>query len=139
MSFENESMDVLWSGERKSLTSQATGGRLASAHYKLTRSYLIFEAGLMSTNEERVPLWALGDVDLKQSMSQKARGVGDLKIRVLNDFMTDRDSVLLESIADPKTVRDLIDRETGLARAEVRRPVFCCVRSNSGTRGAKDR
>lgn len=121
MTSGDQNADVLWSGERKTLTSQATGGKVTSARYKITTEFLVFEAGLMSTTEERVPLWALGDADLKQSMTQKARGLGDITIRVLNNYLTNRDRVTLESIADPKAVRDLLDREIARTRAEHRR------------------
>lgn len=113
-----EQREVLWEGQRNSLTAQATGGRVVSSRYKLTAEYLVFEAGLLSTAEERVPLWSLGDVDLTQNMSQKVRGLGDIKIRVLNNYLTGRDFVVLESIPDPKDVRDLIDREVTRSKAE---------------------
>lgn len=113
-----EQSGVLWEGQRNSLTAQATGGRVVLSRYKLTADYLVFEAGLLSTAEERVPLWSLGDVDLTQTMSQKVRGLGDIKIRVLNNYLTGRDFVVLESIPDPKDVRDLIDREVKRSKAQ---------------------
>ena len=110
---------VLWQSERKALPSHAAGGgRPATARYKLTRSFLIFEAGLLSTREERVPVWALGAIDLRQSIPQTLRGVGDLRIRVLSNFATSRNWVTLESIEDPTRVRNTLDREIKRARLE---------------------
>ena len=110
--------DVLWSAARKTMTPAAPGGRVATARYRLTKSHLIFEAGLMSTTEERVPLWALGEIDVEQSMTQKARNVGAISIRLLQRHHTGRDTVKLEGVSDPKRVRDLIERHAQEARAE---------------------
>jgi hypothetical protein len=63
----------MWEGERKSLSSAATGGRMVSARYRITKEYIYFDAGLISSRSEQVPLWAVRDVDVKQSLAQKAR------------------------------------------------------------------
>jgi hypothetical protein len=98
------------------MTSAAAGGRLTSGSYKLTRQQLYFEAGLMSSKGEQIPLWAVRDVDIAQSMSQKARGVGDVTVRCLHDEYTGRAIVRLESVDDPHRVRDLINDAAAVAR-----------------------
>ena len=107
---------VLWSGERRDLTAAASRGRIATARYKITEDRLILEAGLLSSSEEYVPMWAVRDLDLKQSVAQRARGVGDVRVRLEHNDYTGKPEVVLESITDPKMVRDMIDRLAHSAR-----------------------
>lgn len=113
--------DTVWEGERKSLTAAATGGRMVTARYRMTREYVYFEAGLLGSKSEQVPLWAVRDVDVKQSLTQKTRGVGDVVVRVQHDDYTGRSEVSLESIQDPRSVRDLINSHAQTARLEYQR------------------
>lgn len=113
--------DSLWEGERKSLTAAATGGRVITGRYRITREYIYFDAGLVSTKSEQVPLWAVRDVDVKQSLTQKARKVGDVVVRVQHDDYTGRYEVVLESIEEPRAVRDLINSHAQPARLEHQR------------------
>jgi hypothetical protein len=113
--------DSLWEGERQSLTAVATGGKVVSARYRITKEYIYFDAGLLSNRSEQVPLWALRDVDVKQSLTQKARGVGDVVVRVQHDDYTGRSEVVLASVADPKSVRDLLNAHAQPARLEHQR------------------
>lgn len=111
--------DSLWEGERKTMTGSATG--MVRARYRMTAEYLYFDAGLVSNKSEQIPLWAVRDVDVKQSMTQKARNVGDVIVRCQHDDYTGRPQVTCESIEDPKSVRDLINQHAGQARLEHQR------------------
>ncbi len=100
---------VLWEGQRESITSSATQGRITSAKYRLTEDAVQFEAGLLSTRAETIPVWLIIDVDLTQSITQKARSVGDLTLRLgeaAEQF--GQRKLVLESIRDARMVRDLI-------------------------------
>jgi Bacterial PH domain/Short C-terminal domain len=112
------SMVVLWEGQRESLTAVATAGKMVSARYKLTEDAIHFEAGLLSTKAETVPLWAVVDVDLKQSITQRARGVGDLFIRVDQSAAQryGQAAIVFESIKDPKAVRDIVANQANKVR-----------------------
>lgn len=99
---------VLWEGEKHSLTSAATGGKMATARYKITAERIIFEAGMLSSSEEFVPMWAVRDMDLKQSMTQKARNLGDVIVRIEHNDYTGSPEVVLSSISDPKAVRNML-------------------------------
>lgn len=100
---------VLWEGQRESLTSTATQGRLASSKYRITEDAIHFEAGLLSTRAEMVPIWLVVDVDLTQSMTQKARSLGDLTLNLGADAARfGQKTLVLESVRDPRSVRDLI-------------------------------
>ena len=108
--------DLLWEGEAKDLTSAATGGRVVRKRYRITREFIFEDSGLLGSKEEQIPMWAVRDVDVKQSMIQKARGVGDVSVRVeANDF-TGKKAVVLEDIETPKDVRNLINEHSRLAR-----------------------
>jgi hypothetical protein len=64
-----------------------------------------------------VPLWATLDVDIKQSLTQRARGVSDLVIRLdPAGHKYGQAQVVLKSIRDAVAVRDLIARQANAAR-----------------------
>lgn len=107
---------TLWEGTSQSLAGAATGGKIG-ARYRVAQWHLYFETGLITTNSQQVPLNAVRDVDVKQSMTQKARGVGDVVVHV----NTQPQPVVMESIKDPKQVRDIINRAAGEARAHYQR------------------
>ncbi|MFJ3035569.1 DUF2510 domain-containing protein [Curtobacterium pusillum] len=64
--------DVLWSAVGRPIT-QIGGGR-----YTLTPEYLHFESGALRTNAQQIRTHEIHDVDAKQSMTQKARGLGTI-------------------------------------------------------------
>lgn len=107
---------VLWEGVSKTMAAVASKGRVAAERYVVTPDEIRFTTGTLSTREERVPMWAVRDIDLKQSMSQKARRVGDLHIRVEHSDYTARQHVTLSAIEDPHTVRGIIDQAAAAAR-----------------------
>ena len=108
--------EVLWEGESKDLTSVATGGRVVKKRYKITREFIFEDAGIIGSKEEQIPLWAVRDVDVKQSILQKTRNVGDVSIRVETNDYTGKQAIVLESIETPKEVRNLINEHSRLAR-----------------------
>lgn len=108
--------ETLWEGESKDLTSVATGGRVVKKRYKITREFIFEDAGIIGSKEEQIPLWAVRDVDVKQSILQKTRNVGDVSIRVETNDYTGKKAVVLESIETPKEVRNLINEHSRLAR-----------------------
>lgn len=108
----------VWQGDTKDISSVASGGRLASARYRLTTRMLYFEYGVVSTTSEQVPLWAIRDVDLRQSMTQKLRGVGNVVVHLEHSDYTGRPDVMLENVEQPQQVRDLINQHAQHARLE---------------------
>jgi hypothetical protein len=101
--------ELLWEGEAKSITAAATGGKVVSLRYRVTTEFVYVNAGILSSKEEQVPLWAIRDVDVSQSIIQKARGVGDLRIRLEANDYTGKPEFTLENIENPKQLRDLIN------------------------------
>ena len=108
---------VLWSGQSEDLTSMATGGRMTTAAYRVTRTTLHFEAGTLSKTSENIPLWAVLDIDMHQSLTQRARGVADLNVRLdPSGYRYGQTNVTLKSVRDAAQVRDLITRLAHEAR-----------------------
>jgi len=108
--------DLLWEGETKDLTSAATGGKVVKKRYKITTEYIYEDAGILGSREEQIPLWAVRDIDVKQSIIQKARNVGDVVVRVEANDYTGKPIIILESIETPKEVRDLLNSHSKSAR-----------------------
>jgi len=111
---------VIWEGYRNNITAMASSGKVVGAKYRVTEDGLYFEGGILTSREELIPLWAVVDIDLQQSITQKARGVGDCLVHLdTGRFRYGQNQVVLESISDPKAVRDLISRYANLRRAEM--------------------
>ncbi|WP_199536751.1 PH domain-containing protein [Spongiactinospora gelatinilytica] len=104
---------VIWEGVSASLTSAATGGRVAP-RYRLTTHHLYFERGLLKTDAQQVPIHEIVDIDVKQSLTQKARGVGDVIVHVQRP--TGPEKVTLESVHDPRAVQQAINAAAHQAR-----------------------
>jgi Bacterial membrane flanked domain. len=100
------------------MANLATGGRVISASYRITGDALHFASGVVSSREEMVPLWAVRDVDLVQTIAQKARGVADLHLKI--DPMAGvfgQAAVILRSIRDARAVRNLLLQQANAVRA----------------------
>lgn len=112
------SQAVLWEGSSSDLTNMATGGRVVKAAYRVTEDAVQFASGLLSSKEEAVPLWAVRDIDLAQGMAQKARGVGDLTIKLDAQAAANygQKALVLKAIKDPKNVRSIILTQANTVR-----------------------
>lgn len=115
---QNEDETAIWEGSSRNMTSAASGGRLASCRYRLTNKYLYFDAGLISTTSEQIPLWAIRDIDVKQYLMQKMRGVADVIIHVQHSDYTGRDKVELRDIEGAADVRDQLNKYANRERRE---------------------
>lgn len=114
------STNVLWEGGSEDLMSLATGGRLQTAAYRLTEDALHFEAGTLSKVAENIPLWVIVDVDMKQSLTQRVRSVGDLHFRIDSESQQyGQKAVAIRSVKDPERVRDLIVRQANHVRIQM--------------------
>lgn len=111
------STQVLWEGASSNFANMASGGHVTSASYKLTEDAIKFSSGIVSSREETVPLWAVRDVDFAQSVTQRARGVADLTLKMDPAAGVYGDTVLLlKAIRDTKAVRDQILRQANEVR-----------------------
>jgi hypothetical protein len=104
--------DEVWAATGKPLTGIGAG------RYKLTRFYLFFEKGMLRTNAQQVPVAALLDIDVRQSMSQKARGVGDIVVHIQRS--TGVEIVTLEDIPNFREGQRALNEVSAAARAHIR-------------------
>ena len=110
------SAELLWEGETKDLTSAATGGKVVKKRYRITTEYIYEDSGILGSREEQIPLWAERDIDVNQSMIQKARNVGNVRVRVEPNEYTGKKEITLESIETPREVRNLLNDHSRSAR-----------------------
>lgn len=107
---------TIWEGESQNLTAQATGGRF-TLHYRLTTHYLYFEkGGIAGTTQEQVPLINVQDVDVRQTLVQKTRKVGNVMVHIIRQNGV-HETAVLDSVPDPVMVRDLINQTVHHVRA----------------------
>jgi len=104
--------ETLWEGESKNVKNVASGGRVVQARYRVTSRALYWSRGVLTTNSEQIPLWAVRDIDVKQNLLQKRRGVGDVRVWCQHDDYTGRAWVRLESVEKPHEVRDLLNQHS---------------------------
>ncbi|WP_368077775.1 PH domain-containing protein [Rhodococcus aetherivorans] len=100
--------DVLWAAKGQPITGIG-GGR-----FRLTASTLFFERGTLTTNAQQVPTHQLFDIDMRQSLTQKARGVGDVLVHVHRPSGVE--VAVLPDIPHPREAVTIINRVAHEAR-----------------------
>lgn len=111
---KDDDPNVIWQSQSQTLTSAATGGRAVKGRYRLTSEFLYFERGVLRTDAQQVPIVAIVDVDLRQSMTQKARAVGDILVHIQRGASIE--VVTMESIPQPKEAQRIINEHARAAR-----------------------
>lgn len=104
---------VIWEGQKNDLTNLASSGKLVGGHYQVTDRYLIISSGLLSSTTEQIPLYCVANMQVKQSIVQKARSVGDVIFALDEELSGTR---TFESIADPKGLITLLNPHVKAAR-----------------------
>lgn len=79
--YENDP-NTLWMGEGGNTAARKTG--VGTTFYRLTKDRLWIESGMLGSKSENVPLWAVKDVDVRQSMFQSGGEIGDV-VLILED------------------------------------------------------
>lgn len=64
--------NTLWFGESKNPTG------ISKAFYRVTNDRVWIDSGVLGVKSEHVPLWAVKDIDVRQSMLQRGKDVGDV-------------------------------------------------------------
>ena len=111
--------NTVWVGERKSAGTSAIG--VSTTRYRITKDKIYVESGLMSSVSEQVPLWAVIDVDVRQSVLQRPKNIGDVAVMIdvaQYPGHSGSSELLLDNIEDPFTVRDLLNEHVSEARAK---------------------
>jgi hypothetical protein len=104
---------TLWAARGQRL-SGLSGGR-----YRLTAEILYFEIGALSLKGQQIATHEIVDVDVAQTMTQKARGLGDIILTAHR--ITGSERVVLSDIADFRGGAETINRvvrDAKRARAE---------------------
>jgi hypothetical protein len=104
---------TLWAARGQRL-SGLSGGR-----YRLTSEILYFEIGALSLKGQQIATHEIVDVDVSQTMTQKARGLGDIILTAHR--ITGSERVVLSDIADFRGGAETINRvvrDAKRARAE---------------------
>ncbi len=97
---------VLWDGDSQTITAKATSGRVAE-HYSLTTEHLSIQTGILSRQAHQIRLADIADVDLKQSLAQRAMGTGDITLTVEREHGAP-EKLTLSSVPEPRKIRDMI-------------------------------
>ena len=94
---------------------------MSTTRYRITRDKIYVESGLMSSVSEQVPLWAVLDVDVRQTVLQRPKNIGDVAVMIDTAQYPGHaggSELLLDNIEDPFTVRDLLNQHVSEARAK---------------------
>ncbi|MBP7973032.1 MAG: PH domain-containing protein [Candidatus Nanopelagicales bacterium] len=123
--YENDP-NTLWMGESRTTTTKLTG--MSSAFYRLTKDRVWIDSGVFGSKSENVPLWAVKDVDVRQSMFQSGTEIGDVVLILEDASLANKDAdffnlgnftgqasggaragqVVLDNIEGPHALRDLL-------------------------------
>lgn len=103
--------EAVWQSTGRPLTGIGAG------RYRLTHHYLFFEKGALRTDSQQVPISAVVDVDVRQSMSQKARGVFTVLVHIQR--AQGIEIVTMDDIPDGREAQRLINDTAHQARLAI--------------------
>lgn len=66
----------VWFGESKNPTG------ISKAFYRVTTDRVWIDSGVLGVRSEHVPLWAVKDIDVTQSMLQRGKDIGDVILKL---------------------------------------------------------
>jgi len=105
--------EALWQSVGRPITGIGAG------RYRLTAHYLFFERGALRTDSQQVPISAVVDVDVRQSMTQKARGLFSVLVHVQRSLGVE--VVSMEDIPDGREAQRIINETAHAARLTAHR------------------
>lgn len=116
---------TLWFGSSKSAATNATG--VSKALYRITKDRVWIDTGLLGVRSEQVPLWAVRDIDVRQSVLQRGKDIGDVVLHLEDPTLgvdagnlmhmggyqasepgRTSGTVILDNVEEPYGVRDLL-------------------------------
>lgn len=103
--------DAVWTAVGRPITG------LGAGRYWMDSRHLYFERGMLSTNSQQVPLHLVMDVDVKQTMVQKARGVFSVYVHVNRTSYVER--VLMEDVPDGRAAQRVINEAAHAERVRL--------------------
>lgn len=100
---------TVWSAVGKPVTGIGAG------RYRMDASYLYFEKGTLRTDSQQVPIAQVVDVDVKQTMTQKARSVFTVLVKINRGAQVE--VVTMDDIPDGREAQRTINDAAHKARA----------------------
>lgn len=105
-SIESVSEILIWEGKPEGLADKAKDQMNANTTtYRLTNQRVIVESGLLSKKQEEIELVKIKDFKVKQTLTEKMMGIGDIEI-ISIDATTPK--LILKNVPDPFAVKDKI-------------------------------
>jgi hypothetical protein len=104
----------LWTGAPSKVFNPIEG---VSVDYELTTERLRISQGILTRTHDEVELTRVRDVIVEQSLSQRAIGVGNVRV-VASDATTPE--ILLHDVAEPMQVKELIRNAVREQRRKLR-------------------
>lgn len=101
---DDEAEKVVWEG-RPYLS--------LSTHYKITSERVRITEGLLGKDREDIELVRVQDIDVTQSLTERALNIGDIHIR---SHDKSRPEVILNNVSNPLEVHELLRRAIQKAR-----------------------
>ena len=109
----NVPADAIWSAVGRPITGIGAG------RFWMTPQFLFFERGAFRTDSQQVPIYGVLDVDVSQSLTQKARGL--FTVRVHLDRGNRTEIVSMEDIPDGREAQRIINAASHAARLQRQR------------------
>nr|WP_246256512.1 PH domain-containing protein [Pseudarthrobacter oxydans] len=106
--------EVLWEGASSQL------GGIGGGRYRLTRHHLYFESGVLRTDSQQIPVEHIADIDVSQTIIQKARGVSNVVVH-LQRPNGGAEVVIMENLSDGKAVQDVLNQAVRARKSELMR------------------
>lgn len=105
---------VIWSAVGKPIS------RMGAGRYSLTADYLVIEKGMLSTDRQQIRAHEIFDVDGRQTMAQKARGIGTVTLHAKRSN-GELESIELVDIPDFRQAVEIINSTAEEARIQLQR------------------
>lgn len=108
------SSGVIWSAVGKPIS------RMGAGRYSLTADYLVIEKGMLSTDRQQIRAHEIFDVDGRQTMAQKTRGIGTVTLHAKRSN-GELESIELVDIPDFRQAVEIINSTAEEARIQLQR------------------
>lgn len=105
--------DAIWSAVGRPITGIGAG------RFWMTPQFIFFERGALRTDSQQVPVSGVLDVDVTQTMTQKARGVFTVRVHI--DRGGRREIVSMEDIPNGREAQSIINATAHEARLQLQR------------------
>ena len=104
----SESEKILWEGQPAGIVDKAKGkvhSNLNDVSYKITNQRVIINSGLIGKKVSEIDMKHIKDISVKQSLTQRATGVGDI---IITSTDVNEGTFKIENVKTPVDVKDII-------------------------------